>query len=344
MAPDVTSDPQLADASGERPGNAVDAKRVSWQHVVAVIAAAAGGAAWVSAVGSAVVGLRLENANLPIESVVALMSTEHRFAIGAGYLIAPLFVGLVGFVVDWLVIKHSPNGNNSNGSKSPDGNQSPDGDDSPHAPRRSERPHTDSDNQQAWHLRSWLAWRLGSWLAWRLGSWLEPFGAKRARWALVATVGGSVVGGLLLEPAEPLVFILQSAALFVIVVVAIGVFDHLPPEHHRFDERVVVFVSVIVSAGVIALGYEQLFADPTFDAADIRLTEGATVEGGYITTTDTAVLLITRASHDCPAITAVRRDRIEQARIGPTKLEVRGDDPEFCTRTQDWRDFPADEP
>jgi hypothetical protein len=327
MAQNVIPDPQLVDASGERPANAVDAKRVSWQHVAAVIAAAAGGAAWVSAVGSAVVGLRLENADLPVESVVALMSTEHRFAIGAGYLIAPLFVGLVGFVVDWLVMKHSP-----------------DGDDSPEAARRSERAQIDSDDHRAGRLRSWLGWRLGSWLLWPLDRWLEPFGAKRARWALVATVGGAIVGGLLLEPAVPLVFILQSAALLVIVVVAIGVFGHLPPEHHRFDERVVVFVSVLVSAGVIALGYEQLFADPSFDAADIQLAEGGTVKGGYVTTTDTAVLVVTRGSDDCPAITAVRRDRIEHARIGPTKLEVRGEDPEFCTRTQDWRDFPANEP
>jgi hypothetical protein len=53
---------------------------VNWQQVVAAVAAAAGGAAWVSAVGSGVVALRLREADLPIEPVVALMSTEHRFA------------------------------------------------------------------------------------------------------------------------------------------------------------------------------------------------------------------------------------------------------------------------
>jgi hypothetical protein len=74
---------------------------VSWRQVVAAVAAAAGGAAWVSAVGSGVVALRLRQADLPIEPVVALMSPEHRFAVGAGILVAPLLAGFIGFLVDW---------------------------------------------------------------------------------------------------------------------------------------------------------------------------------------------------------------------------------------------------
>jgi len=62
------------------------------------VAAAAGGAAWISALGSAIVAQRLDSVDLPVESVVALMSPEHRFVIGAGYLVAPIFVGLVGFL------------------------------------------------------------------------------------------------------------------------------------------------------------------------------------------------------------------------------------------------------
>jgi hypothetical protein len=81
-----------------------DSSRLSWQKVVATVAAAAGGAAWVSAIGSAVMGLRLENARMPVESTVALMSSEHRFTIGAGALAAPLFVGLVGAISDWVLI------------------------------------------------------------------------------------------------------------------------------------------------------------------------------------------------------------------------------------------------
>jgi hypothetical protein len=73
---------------------------------VAVVAAAAGAPRGSRRSGAPIVGLRLDTAGLPVESVVALMSAEHRFAIGAGYLIAPVFVGLVGFAVDWLVIKH----------------------------------------------------------------------------------------------------------------------------------------------------------------------------------------------------------------------------------------------
>jgi MFS family permease len=39
---------------------------------------------------------------LPVEPVVALMSAEHRFALGAGLLIAPLLAGLIGFLADWV--------------------------------------------------------------------------------------------------------------------------------------------------------------------------------------------------------------------------------------------------
>ncbi|MDX6670270.1 MAG: hypothetical protein QOI91_633, partial [Solirubrobacteraceae bacterium] len=73
---------------------------LSWQPILVAAATAAGGAAWVASVGSTVIAVRLENAHLPAASVVALMSAEHRFAIGASYLIAPLFVGFVGFLAD----------------------------------------------------------------------------------------------------------------------------------------------------------------------------------------------------------------------------------------------------
>ena len=69
-----------------------------WKQVLGAVAAAAGGAAWISALGSAIVAQRLDSVDLPVESVVALMSPEHRFVIGAGYLVAPIFVGLVGFL------------------------------------------------------------------------------------------------------------------------------------------------------------------------------------------------------------------------------------------------------
>ena len=74
---------------------------LTWQQVVTAVAAAAGGAAWVSAVGSGVIALRLRQADLPVEPVVALMSAEHRFAVGAGILIAPLLAAFIGFLADW---------------------------------------------------------------------------------------------------------------------------------------------------------------------------------------------------------------------------------------------------
>jgi hypothetical protein len=78
---------------------------ISWGKVLAAVAGAAGGAAWVSAVGSGVVALRLRQADLPIEPVVALMTAEHRFAIGAGILILPLLAAFFGFLIDWLVVR-----------------------------------------------------------------------------------------------------------------------------------------------------------------------------------------------------------------------------------------------
>jgi hypothetical protein len=87
-----------------RPGN-TPGSDLQWKQVVAAVATAAGGAAWVSTVGSGVVALRLRQADLPIEPVVALMSAEHRFAIGAGILVAPLLAGFFGFVIDWTWVR-----------------------------------------------------------------------------------------------------------------------------------------------------------------------------------------------------------------------------------------------
>jgi hypothetical protein len=321
MAPEDTSQSQVAAASGERARTAGDDTQAGWQHVVAVVAAAAGGAAWISAVGSAVVGLRLDNAGLPVESVVALMSAEHRFAIGAGYLIAPLFVGLVGFAVDWWVIKRWPDPSET--SSVP------------------ERGDADRDDRTRFESAA-VASKPGNHKFRSPRIRADSLAAKRTSAAILTIVAATVVGGLLLRPPAPLVFILQSAALLIIVLAAVVVYRHRASDHHRFDERAIVFVSVIVTAGAIALAYEQLVADATFEAADIQLSEGTTVQGGYVTTTDTAVVLITRRSNDCPAITAVRRDRIEQVSIGPTEVKVSLDDPEFCTRTHDWLDPSVD--
>jgi hypothetical protein len=102
MAPAGTSTkPASSGPEGRR-----TAYDLSWQQVVAAVGAAAGGAAWVSAVGSGVVALRLRQADLPIEPVVALMSAEHRFAVGAGILIVPLLAGFIGFLADWKLGKN----------------------------------------------------------------------------------------------------------------------------------------------------------------------------------------------------------------------------------------------
>ena len=115
---------------------------LTWRQVATAVAAAAGGAAWVSAVGSGVVALRLRQADLPIEPVVALMSAEHRFAIGAGILIAPLLAGFFGLLVDWSWVKH----------RHP---QEPTGD-----KQQEDREQLERENKEAHHYRQ--AWAFGT--------------------------------------------------------------------------------------------------------------------------------------------------------------------------------------
>lgn len=79
---------------------------LGWPNILAAAAAVAGSAAWVSAVGSAVMGARLDNAGMPVESVVSLMPVEQRFAVGISHLLAPLFVGLLGFLADMALTAH----------------------------------------------------------------------------------------------------------------------------------------------------------------------------------------------------------------------------------------------
>src|SRR5687767_6489653 len=102
----ISDDPSIQDtAAGKGSGAATNgggdaSDPLGWQSILAAVAAAAGSAAWVSAVGSGVIGARLDNAGMPVESVLALMPAEQRFAVGVGHLLAPLFVGLVGFLAD----------------------------------------------------------------------------------------------------------------------------------------------------------------------------------------------------------------------------------------------------
>jgi hypothetical protein len=106
----VIENPSHREEQGPEPGPAGGANGASdpfgWQSILAAVAAAAGSAAWVSAVGSAVMGARLDNAGMPVESVISLMPAEQRFAIGVSHLLAPLFVGLLGFLADWALTSH----------------------------------------------------------------------------------------------------------------------------------------------------------------------------------------------------------------------------------------------
>ena len=230
---------------------------MKWQQVVTAVAAAAGGAAWVSAVGSGVVALRLREADLPIEPVVALMSTEHRFAIGAGILAAPLLAASIGFLADsvWA----------------------------------SEDRVTERGDKQIRRLRQGLA--------------------------VITVVLGLVLVYYVLNPPRET---LALEGLAVVAAVALA-FELLPDDadtRHGFKERVALFLAVLVGAGVGAIIAEGL-ESPSFDEARITVRDQSVVTGGYITSTDNAVVLTTR----CEVIEAVPRDRIERISVGPGEVK-----------------------
>ena len=230
---------------------------LKWQQVVGAVAAAAGGAAWVSAVGSGVVALRLREADLPIEPVVALMSTEHRFAIGAGILAAPLLAASIGFLADSVWASED---------------------------RVAER-----EDKQIRRLRQGLA-------------------------VVFVLLGLVLVYYVLSPPLETLA--LEGLAVVAAVAVA---FELLPDDadtRHGFKERVAIFLAVLVGAGVGAIIAESL-ESPSFDEARITIRDHSVVTGGYITSTDNAVVLTTR----CEVIEAVPRDRIERISVGPGELK-----------------------
>jgi uncharacterized membrane protein len=111
---------------------------------------------------------------------------------------------------------------------------------------------------------------------------------------------------------------LALEGLAVVAAVAI-VFELLPDDadkRHGFQERIAIFLAVLVGAGVGAIIAEN-FQTPTFDEAKVTIRDHGVVTGGYITSTDQAVVLSTR----CEVIEAVPRDRIERISVGPGEVE-----------------------
>jgi energy-converting hydrogenase Eha subunit A len=246
---------------------------LSWQQVVAAVAAAAGGAAWVSAVGSGVVALRLRQADLPIEPIVALMSAEHRFAIGAGILTGPLLTALIAFLLDWALFPKKD------------------------APKEMRDP-SDLRQRRSDPRQRRTEVRPRQWIA-----------------AVAILVGAAPVYVLLRPPLDTL--IIEIVFVAVAVVAALEVLHRKHVKRHRFDERLVVFVSVLAAAGAGAILAEAL-GSPSFDKAKItvRGQEGS-IRGGYITSTEHSVVLSTR----CEVVEAVPRDEITRIRVGPEELE-----------------------
>lgn len=237
---------------------------LKWQHVVTAVAAAAGGAAWVSAVGSGVVALRLRQADLPVEPVVALMSAEHRFAIGAGILTLPLLAGCLGFVVDWA------------------------------ANVRVQR----AAREAGGNTESGLS-----------------HGQRRHRVFAVILLG--LVGLYILVRPPVETFALAGVAVALAVPLALEVLHVVGVPRYTFQERLAVFLSVLVAAGIGAILAEN-FGSPSFDDAVITVRDQPVpITGAYITSTEHSVVLSTR----CEVIEAVPRDQIERISVGPDELK-----------------------
>lgn len=282
---------QSGDGSGSPP----------WLAIATPIAAAAGGAAWVSAVGSAIMAIRLENAELPALSVVALMPVEHRFSLGASYLIAPLFVGLVGFLADWaLTARWASSVAQDPSAGGPGGTQT-----------------TTSHRRRRWADKARHTPR-----------------SKRERvltrgpLALFTIFLGFGLGMLLLRPPLIWLFVLQILAICGVMAAVLLL---APAEATGAYERVLVFVLVLLTASGLAFAFERSLS-PAFDIATLTTTDEGRVVGYYITKTSDAVVLITLGCEDerteCPndrsprRITAVPSDQIQRLSIGPRNFVV----------------------
>jgi hypothetical protein len=232
---------------------------LTWQRVATLVAAAAGGAAWVSAVGSGVAALRLNRADLPVEPVVALMPAEHRFLLGAGLLILPLIAGLVAFFVDWAIARAR---------------------DSQKVPLR-----------------------------------------KRQLLAVGTFLAGASFAYLFFDlPIQTL--LIETLAVVIAAVIALHVFED---RRHSFHEALIVSLAVLGAAGAGAVIAEsprmaRLWHSATFDQAELTIRgQSPSVTGGYITSTEHAVLLTT----DCGVIEAVPRDLIARITVRPDQQPPR---------------------
>jgi hypothetical protein len=133
--------------------------------------------------------------------------------------------------------------------------------------------------------------------------------------AVVTVVLGLVLVYYVLSP--PLET-LALEGLAVVASVALA-FELLPDDadtRHGFKERVAIFLAELVGAGVGAI-IAQSLESPSFDEARITVRDRSVVTGGYITSTDNAVVLTTR----CEVIEAVPRDRIERISVGPGEVK-----------------------
>jgi energy-converting hydrogenase Eha subunit A len=183
---------------------------------------------------------------------VALMSNEHRFAIGAGILIAPLFAGLVAFLADWALA---------------------------------------SEPGKLSHRR-------------------------RQGLAVLTVIGGLVLAYLVLDLSRE-TMAAEGLLVLVAVLLALQFLKREPEIRHSFLERLVIFLSVLVAAGIGAVLAEAK-SSPSFDDVSITVHgDGGPIAGGYVTSTDHVVVVATK----CDVIEAVPRTEITRITVGPGQFD-----------------------
>ena len=226
--------------------------------------------------------MRLREANLPVEPVVALMSNDHRFAIGASYLVTPLLAGLVGFLVDLAYASHERQDAVAPADR---GKTRP-------APGR-EVPHSVTPHCDAQTTR---ILRAGATLA----------------------VGVAVLALLLRMPVVQV--LVQGCALIATVLLTIRFFQRRPLDND-LHEHLIVFLAVLIMSGFTALLVER-FRHAEFSSATVVLKDGGgEVKGGYVTSTEQVVVLVTRTG-SCGLINAVPRALIGAIQVGPSTVRA----------------------
>jgi hypothetical protein len=141
--------------------------------------------------------------------------------------------------------------------------------------------------------------------------WVVDLGDRPRQGVAFASI--VLAGALWYVLLDPPFYVFATEVAAVAVVVPL-VFEFLKPEQrHQLDERVIVFLAVLIATAVGAFAAERL-RTPQFDQTVIDYGDSGRVEGGYITSTETAVVVVTGRDR-CRLVQAVPRSLITRIAV-----------------------------